>query len=118
MGGDLNLKKSWHPQLMRNQEKVWAEEKKALEERKRTEQVRKEIAEERQLQELRDIQEAAGGRKRVDRVDWMYQGPSATSGPVTEEVEGYLLGKTRVDGLLKSKEEMDSLKKDSNEGSF
>jgi hypothetical protein len=25
MGGDLNLKKSWHPVLRRNQEKVWQE---------------------------------------------------------------------------------------------
>ena len=36
MGGDLNLKKSWHPALMTNQKRVWEEEKKALDERKRS----------------------------------------------------------------------------------
>lgn len=29
-GGDLNMKKSWHPLLMKNQERVWIEEKKAV----------------------------------------------------------------------------------------
>jgi CBF1 interacting co-repressor CIR-like protein len=29
-GGDLNMKKSWHPLLMKNQERVWLEEKKAV----------------------------------------------------------------------------------------
>jgi len=28
-GGDLNMKKSWHPLLLKNQERVWLEEKKA-----------------------------------------------------------------------------------------
>jgi hypothetical protein len=43
MGGDLNLKKSWHPVLMSNQKRVWAEENKALEERKKTDQVLKKL---------------------------------------------------------------------------
>jgi len=25
-GGDLNMKKSWHPVLLKNQEKVWLKE--------------------------------------------------------------------------------------------
>jgi len=29
-GGDLNMKKSWHPLLMKNQERVWIEENKAV----------------------------------------------------------------------------------------
>ena len=49
MGGDLNLKKSWHTSLMSNQKRVWAEEKKALDERKKIDQVMKERAEERQI---------------------------------------------------------------------
>lgn len=104
MGGDLNLKKSWHPVLMSNQERVWQEEQKALEERKRIEQMKKERQEERQIQELQDIQEAAGGTKRLNRVDWMYSGPSSGQAGTTEEMEGYLLGKRRVDGLLKGTE--------------
>lgn len=29
-GGDLNMKKSWHPLLIKNQERVWLEERKAV----------------------------------------------------------------------------------------
>jgi hypothetical protein len=29
-GGDLNMKKSWHPLLMKNQEMVWLKEKEAV----------------------------------------------------------------------------------------
>ncbi|KAH0143149.1 hypothetical protein KCU67_g13689, partial [Aureobasidium melanogenum] len=92
MGGDLNLKKSWHPVLMSNQKRVWEEEKKALDERKKIDQVLKERAEERQIQELQQMQEAAGGKKRVDRVDWMYGGPADGQKGTTEEMEAYLLG--------------------------
>jgi hypothetical protein len=55
MGGDLNLKKSWHPHLRKNQERVWKEEKSALEERKLIEKLRKEREEERQTEELQRI---------------------------------------------------------------
>ena len=92
MGGDLNLKKSWHPVLMSNQERVWQEE------------MKKERQEERQSQKLQDIQEAAGGTKRLNGVDWMYSGPSSGQAGTTEGMEGYLLGKRRVDGLLKGTE--------------
>ncbi|CCJ29825.1 unnamed protein product [Pneumocystis jirovecii] len=103
-GGDLNMKKSWHPLLIRNQEKVWMEEKKALEERKRIEQIKKEIEEERQLQELQKLQEASGGksRKRVERLDWMYAAPHLSGDSrTTEEMEAYLLGRKRIDDILK-----------------
>ncbi|KAF2869641.1 Pre-mRNA splicing factor-domain-containing protein [Massariosphaeria phaeospora] len=102
MGGDLNLKKSWHTGLGKNRERVWKEEKAALEERKQIEKLRKEREEERQIEELQRLQEAAGGKAVSKRVEWMYSGPSADSGVVTEEREGYLLGKRRIDGLLKA----------------
>src|ERR1700728_3491883 len=104
MGGDLNLKKSWHPVLMSNQRRGWEVEKKALDERKRTEQRIKELKEERAKEEIQQKLEAAGSRKRVDRVDWMYQGPSSGQAGTTEEMEGYLLGKRRIDGLIKGTE--------------
>ncbi|KZZ94523.1 pre-mRNA-splicing factor CWC25 [Ascosphaera apis ARSEF 7405] len=107
MGGDLNLKKSWHPVLQKNQERVWLEQKRALEERKRIEQMQRERAEERQIQDLQRLQEAAGGTKRLERVEWIYNGPSdANAGPggTSEEMEGYLLGKRRIDGILKRKD--------------
>ncbi|TVY34043.1 Pre-mRNA-splicing factor [Lachnellula subtilissima] len=117
MGGDLNLKKSWHPVLMSNQRRVWEEEKKALDERKRTEQRIKELKEERAKEEIQNKLEAAGSRKRVDRVDWMYQGPSSGQTGTTEEMEGYLLGKRRIDGLIKGTEHK-KLEKQASEDSF
>lgn len=116
-GGDLNLKKSWHPVLMSNQRRVWEEEKKALDERKRIEQMMKERQEERNIQEIQDMQEAAGGTKRAQRVEWMYSGPSAGQTGTTEEMEGYLLGKRRIDGLIKGTENK-KLEKASTEDSF
>lgn len=118
MGGDLNLKKSWHPLLMSNQKRVWEEEQKALDERKRIEQMMKERQEERNLQEIQEIQEAAGGTKRAQRVEWMYNGQSAgDQGGTTEEMEGYLLGKRRIDGLIKGTENK-KLEKGAAEESF
>lgn len=102
MGGDLNLKKSWHPHLRKNQEKVWKEESAALAERKVIEKLRKEREEERAIEELQKLQEANGGKVAIKRVDWMYSGPSGDGNAVTEEREGYLLGKRRIDSLLKA----------------
>lgn len=118
MGGDLNLKKSWHPVLMKNQERVWKEEKAALEERRITEKRIAELKEERELEELKRLQEAAGGKVRQNRVDWMYSGPSSGQNGTSEELEGYLLGKRRVDSLLKAKEEHRKLAKDADQDSF
>jgi hypothetical protein len=101
MGGDLNLKKSWHPHLRKNQERVWKEEKSALEERKLIEKLRKEREEEAAIEQLQRLQAENGGKVVQRRVDWMYSGPSGDTG-VTEEREGYLLGKRRIDNLLKS----------------
>ena len=117
-GGDLNFKKSWHPGLMVNQKRVWEEEKKALDERKRIDQLRKEREEERAMQQLQEMQEAAGGKKRLNRVDWMYSGPAAGQNGTTEEMEAYLLGKRRIDGLLKPGDETETLKKAAGEESF
>lgn len=117
MGGDLNLKKSWHPVLMSNQKRVWEEEKKALDERKRTDQRIKELKEERAKEEIQNKLEAAGSKKRVDRVDWMYQGPSSGQAGTTEEMEGYLLGKRRIDGLIKGTDNK-KLEKQATEESF
>ncbi|TPX46133.1 hypothetical protein SeMB42_g00756 [Synchytrium endobioticum] len=102
-GGDLNLKKSWHPATLRNIEKVWKLERKAEDEKKKLDQLRKEKEEERQLAELQALQEAAGLRKRSERLDWMYAaGPSGSASLVAEEKEAYLLGKKRVDKVVDS----------------
>lgn len=117
MGGDLNLKKSWHPVLMSNQRRVWEEENKALEERKKTDQRIKELKEERAKEEIQAKLEAAGSTKRVDRVDWMYQGPSSGQTGTTDEREGYLLGKRRIDTLIKGTDHK-KLEKQAREESF
>lgn len=116
-GGDLNLKKSFHPTLRRNQQAVYDEEQKALAERKRTQLRINEIKEERAKEELQRQLEAAGGRKRVDRVDWMYQGPTDGQAGTSEETEAYLLGKRRIDNLIKGTEHK-KLEKDAGEESF
>ena len=69
MGGDLNLKKSWHPHLRKNQERVWKEEKAALEERKLIDKLRREREEEAALEELQKLQAESGGKVVQRRVD-------------------------------------------------
>lgn len=78
------------------------EEHQALEERKQIEKLRRERDEERALEELQKLQAESGGKVVTKRVDWMYQGPGGDGAGVTEEREGYLLGKRRIDNLLKS----------------
>ncbi|KAF9814181.1 hypothetical protein IEO21_05250 [Rhodonia placenta] len=103
-GGDLNMKKSWHPLLLKNQERVWLEEKKALEEKKKLDQLRKEKEEERQLQDLQRLQEEQTGKKRMEKLEWMYATPATGSNQNANELEDYLLGKKRVDKILTADE--------------
>ncbi|KAJ7596628.1 Pre-mRNA splicing factor-domain-containing protein [Mycena floridula] len=103
-GGDLNMKKSWHPLLLKNQERVWLEEKKALEEKKKLDQLRKEKEEERQLQELQRLQEEQTGKKRAEKLEWMYSTPATGSAQNANDLEDYLLGKKRVDKMLSADE--------------
>ncbi|OHE92999.1 hypothetical protein CORC01_11722 [Colletotrichum orchidophilum] len=117
MGGDLNLKKSFHPSLIKNQAKVWEEERKALDERKKTQQRINELKEEREREELQKKLEAAGHTKRVDRVEFLYSGPTDGQTGTTEERESYLLGKRRIDNLLKGTEHK-SLEKQAGQESF
>ncbi|KAI1460128.1 Pre-mRNA splicing factor-domain-containing protein [Annulohypoxylon moriforme] len=114
----LQLKKSYHPALLKNQRRVYEEEQKALEERKKTESRIQEIKEERAKEELQKQLAISGGRKVVDRVDWMYQGPSDGQHGTNEELEGYLLGKRRIDNILTKGPEQDNLKKSAGQESF
>ncbi|XP_033829687.1 pre-mRNA-splicing factor CWC25 homolog [Periophthalmus magnuspinnatus] len=88
-GGDLNLKKSWHPQTMKNIERVWKAEQKHEAERKKIEELQKELKEERAREEMTRYAEEKGAiKKKDDRLDWMYQGPA---GQVSRDE--YLLGR-------------------------
>ncbi|XP_026158168.1 pre-mRNA-splicing factor CWC25 homolog [Mastacembelus armatus] len=76
-GGDLNLKKSWHPQTMKNIERVWKAEQKYEAECKKIEELQKELKEERAREEITKYAEETGAlKKKDDRLDWMYQGPA------------------------------------------
>lgn len=63
-------------------------------------QLRKEKEEERQLQELQRMQEEQTGKKRQEKLEWMYATPATGSGANANELEEYLLGKKRVDKIL------------------
>lgn len=52
MGGDLNLKKSWHPVLISNQRQVWEEENKALKKKKKTDLRIKELKEKQKKEKI------------------------------------------------------------------
>jgi len=84
-------KKNWHPNTLKNQEKVWIAEREADAELKRIREIQRKYEEDRKLQELQEIRDAAGlGPKTTQRLEWMYQsGPEALK-PSSEE---YLLGK-------------------------
>ncbi|XP_062967496.1 pre-mRNA-splicing factor CWC25 homolog isoform X2 [Cynocephalus volans] len=88
-GGDLNLKKSWHPQTLRNVEKVWKAEQKHEAERKKIEELQRELREERAREEMQRYAEDVGAvKKKEEKLDWMYQGPG---GMVNRDE--YLLGR-------------------------
>uniref|UniRef100_A0A1E1XCN0 Putative cwc25 spliceosome-associated protein n=1 Tax=Amblyomma aureolatum TaxID=187763 RepID=A0A1E1XCN0_9ACAR len=88
-GGDLNLKKSWHPSTLRNIERVWKAEQMRDQEKSKIEQLQKELQEERNKLEMRQYAENKGVvKKRQERLDWMYQG---VAGLVDREQ--YLLGR-------------------------
>lgn len=71
-----------------------------LEEKKKLDQLRKEKEEERQLQELQRMQEEQTGKKRQEKLDWMYATPATGSSANANDLEDYLLGKKRVDKIL------------------
>ena len=71
-----------------------------MEEKKKLDQLRKEKEEERQLQELQRMQEEQTGKKRQEKLEWMYATPATGSNQNANELEDYLLGKKRVDQIL------------------
>ncbi|MFX3645809.1 MAG: hypothetical protein ACE3JU_00425 [Paenibacillus sp.] len=86
------MKKSWHPNLLRNQEKVWKEEKKALEERKRIETLRKEIQAEASTESLNRIHDR-NKDGRTEKLDWLYANGSSAVYTTDKKL---LLGKSRI----------------------
>lgn len=89
-GGDLNLKKSWHPSTMRNMEKVWKAEQKHDLEKKRIAELQREIQQEKAREDMKKFAEDQGvlEKKSDIKLDWMYKGPGTQV-----DHEEYLLGK-------------------------
>ena len=111
-GGDLNLKKSWHPATFKNIELVWQREKAQEEEDKKMLQLRKEKEEERRREELQSVAEAAGRvKKKSSRLEWMYAASANQDGTIDEDKEAYLLGRKRIDDLVQAKETLVSYSK-------
>ncbi|KXX76665.1 Pre-mRNA-splicing factor cwc25 [Madurella mycetomatis] len=102
--GDLNMKKSWHPQRSGNVAATQKAEADAIAERKKLQQRLQEIEEERRKEEIQKALEAAGGKRRAERVEWMYSGPNDGQAGDAAENEAYLLGKRRIDKLLQDNE--------------
>ncbi|KAI3641816.1 hypothetical protein MIR68_000085 [Amoeboaphelidium protococcarum] len=122
MGGDLNLKKSWHPATRANLEKVWIAEEKAKKEHQRLDELKKEIQREREAQSLREMQEKSGfvpkdkqKNKQKERLEWMYAVPQIAKEQQEQAAQGdgdnnaavaddesndYLTGKKKVSSLL------------------
>lgn len=67
-------------------------------------QLRKEKEEERQLQELQRLQEEQTGKKRTEKLEWMYATPATGGTQNPNDLEDYLLGKKRVDKILTADE--------------
>lgn len=79
MPGDLNLKKSWNPALLKNQKKVWEREQDALKEHNAIKQRTKEIALEREKEEMIKLQYGNDLTKlpqkqklELSKLGWMY----------------------------------------------
>lgn len=88
-GGDLNLKKSWHPHTMKNQEKVWKAEQAKSQEDKKLKDLRREIEEEKTRDELKQIGRNSGILPQEDKkLEWMYK----SSNELINREE-YLLGR-------------------------
>ncbi|GBP76695.1 Pre-mRNA-splicing factor CWC25 homolog [Eumeta japonica] len=89
-GGDLNAKKSWHPNTLKNQERVWKAEQAALEEKKRITELQNERAQEREHAELTALVKNRNSNtvSTDDRLQWMYDKPDKKG-----QTEEYLLGK-------------------------
>lgn len=52
------------------------------------------------MQELQRLQEEQTGKKRTEKLEWMYATPATGSSQNQNDLEDYLLGKKRVDKIL------------------
>ncbi|KAJ2125975.1 RNA-splicing factor [Coemansia sp. RSA 720] len=107
--GDLNMKKSWHPQTLANQRRVAEVKLKAEEEAQRAAKLQKELREERQREEM-DRLNATITKKSINKLDWMYSAPVIGVPQTSDDLEAYLLGTKDAKDLIRDKEAAESIK--------
>ncbi|KAJ2324634.1 RNA-splicing factor [Coemansia sp. RSA 2702] len=109
--GDLNMKKSWHPQTLANQRRVAEAKLKAEEEAQRASKLQKELREERQREEMERLN-ATVTKKTINKLDWMYNAPAAGVPQNSDDLEAYLLGKKDAKDLISQKTASEVVKPD------
>lgn len=113
MAGDLNLKKSWNPQLVKNQRKVYEEEQAKLQEYKKIKQKNEEISKQQEYLNLLKLQYgedfnpanlSKNEKLKLSKTNWMYTDYQPTSevnsSGFNEVNQEFLEGKKKVESLL------------------
>lgn len=115
MPGDLNLKKSWNPALIKNQKKVWEQEQAALDEHLKLKSRDEELKRERERLDLIKLQYGDADKvpvnvkRELSNLDWMYKDPQAqteSEDGFREVDEEFLLGKKQVETMLSGKTQL------------
>ncbi|KAI3403259.2 CWC25 [Candida oxycetoniae] len=119
MAKDLNLKKSWNPALVKNQQKVWELEQKKLKDYKDYKEKKHEHKQEQEYLQLLKLQYGENftidqlshkEKLKVSKLSWMYedvpfenlQETTNSSGFIESNLE-FTEGKTQVENMLQGK---------------
>jgi hypothetical protein len=108
MPSDLNLKKSWNPQLLKNREKVWEKEREIFDQYKKSQEHSAKIHQINEKNELlalaKDPNESNDKNDKNVKTGWMYQSTSVeTDGSGNKVDTDILLGKRRLDSVIRDK---------------
>ncbi|EGV65963.1 hypothetical protein CANTEDRAFT_92306 [Yamadazyma tenuis ATCC 10573] len=90
MPGDLNLKKSWNPALVKNQTKVWKKEQETLNEFRKIKEREEELEKEQQtlgligLKYTNNNELSKSDKLKLNKLDWMYDDPTGGTKEATQ----------------------------------
>lgn len=117
MPGDLNLKKSWHPGLMKNQKKLWEQEQEALGEHLKIKAKNEELKKEKEKQELIKLQYGDADnvpievKRELNNLNWMYDDSKSgnkSNSEFNDMDDEFLLGKRKVENMLSGNKYIDT----------
>lgn len=117
MPGDLNLKKSWHPGLMKNQKKLWEQEQEALGEHLKIKAKNEELKKEKEKQELIKLQYGNAEnvpievKRELNNLNWMYdesKSGNKSNSEFNDMDDEFLLGKRKVENMLSGNKYIDT----------